>query len=155
VLITLVKTPGGVIPSSPRDAARLLKVGDGEALECEYVSASHSGMFHRKTMALFQTAFEFFQEHCPPLEWRGVPVNPSFDRFRKDLTILAGHYKPVYKIDGSVILVARSLAYKNCTDEEKARVYNDVLDAALEHVYKHCLDKAELGRIVEQLVAFG
>ena len=37
-------------------------------------------------------------ETMPDMNYRGQEVQPSFERFRKDLTILAGRFHPVWTV---------------------------------------------------------
>lgn len=74
----------------------------------------------------------------------------QFDRFRKDLTILAGFYGQTVRLDGSVRTEAKSLSYGNMDDEEFGRCYSALINAAIKHVFAGTKDPD----ILNQLYAF-
>src|SRR5205807_10626395 len=51
--------------------------------------------FFRKWWALVKLGYDYWSENVEAIEYKGERVTADFDRFRKDLTILAGHYHPV------------------------------------------------------------
>jgi hypothetical protein len=115
----------------------------------------HNLKFHQKLIMLFKFCFEAFEETLDAgVEYRGQLVKPSFDTFREQLTILAGHFEATFSIDGTTRLRAKSIAYGNRTDEEKERIFSDVLNAALRHVYKNSRSEEWLRNTIEQLLAF-
>lgn len=152
--IVLLRTNIGFIPASEQDAEKIRRVKLGSAVR---VKMRHQRNYKllQKTMVLFQCAYEHFCEYgLTNLEYKGEKVAPSFDRFRKDLTILAGHYIATYNIRGEVRLEAKSLSYAECAEEEALKVYNDVLTAAIKNVYKYKTTEENLKTMVDQLSAF-
>lgn len=152
--LVLQKTPSGAL--APADAATAdfvarLKLGAG--LKGDF-KRQRNVRFHRKAMALFTIAFDLWD--APQLEYRGQPVAKSFNRFRKDLTILAGHYEAVTNLRGEVRLEAKSLSFSNMDDTEFETVYRDVLNVAWDRVLKGrgYLSAADVDRAVEELLRF-
>lgn len=90
--------------------------------------------FHRKMFALFNVAFDLWSEHCTPVQYQGEPVAPNFDRFRKDLTILAGFYEPVFTIDGELRLEPKSLRFDSMDDFEFSQLYEVMIDTVIRKV---------------------
>ena len=89
--IMLVKTPGGAlapVDAEAREMVDKLKLGQGIQAS---VRRARNVRFHRKGMALFRLAYDVW-EPLTPLEYKGLPVAKDFERFRKDMTILAGFY---------------------------------------------------------------
>ena len=155
--IVAFKGPNNTLhPATEEDAARIAKykLGAGVRLKATKMS-EHNYKFHQKVIMLFRFCYEAFEERVDTgVEYRGQRVRPSFDTFREQLTVLAGHYDATYSIDGSVRLRAKSIAYSNATDEEKERIFSDVINAALRHVYDSQRDEQWLRGMVDQLLKF-
>lgn len=149
------KMPGGVlVPDNDETAEWLQKVKTGDVLGAEF-ARPRNYKFLKKTMVLFRVCFDHFTEHLDTgLEYRGMKVEPSFEMFRKQLTILAGHYIATYDIRGNVRLEAKSLSFASCSEEEAERIYSDVINAALKQVYRKGISEKELRRIVDDILAF-
>lgn len=151
----LTRTPSGALAPADAETAAFvgaLKVGQG--LRADVVRVRNMA-FHRKLFALFDYCFSVFEERLPPaLEYKGERVKASKTRFRKDLTILAGHYEPVYNIKGEVKLEATSLSFANCSEEHAEEIFSDVINAALKHILKGSINGDELRLIVDRLLAF-
>ena len=123
--IMLVKTPGGAlapVDAEAREMVDKLKLGQGIQAS---VRRARNVRFHRKGMALFRLAYDVW-EPLTPLEYKGLPVAKDFERFRKDMTILAGFYKAVYNARGEVRLEAESLRFSSMSEERFEEVFNAV-----------------------------
>lgn len=118
--------PGSFIPHNPDD----VQMCKGIELNRPYkfaVKIIHNWKFHRKLMALIRFAFY----NAPESKHK-----KSFDVFRNDLLVLAGHYEQVFSLNGKGFkLVAKSLKYSKMTDHEKQQVYNDVCQVILDRVF--------------------
>lgn len=150
------KMPGGLlVPDNDETAAYLQKIKTGAVLSGEFVQPRNY-KFLQKTMCLFQYCFDVFAEQMEEshLEYKGQKAEPSLDRFRHDLTILAGHYTATYDITGKVKLEAKSLSYGKCSEAEAERIYNDVINAALKQVFKLSMTEDELKTIVDQILGY-
>lgn len=144
---------GSLVPAFPGDSDKLSTLPKGRVFKATLVQPRNL-RFHRKGFALLQVAFELWAEGLPVgVEYKGEHVAPDFDRFRKDLTILAGFYEPHYDIRGNVRLTAKSLSFSSMDEEEFGRVYSALLDTVLAKVLKH-VDKDELEAAVERLIQF-
>lgn len=152
--LMLVKSPGGaLIPGDAQAQQFIAGLGVGKGLRGEFRRVRNP-LFHRKVFALFNLAFDMWE--APALEYQGLPVAKNFDRFRKDLTVLAGHYTATTNLRGEVRLEAKSLSFANMDDTEFAEVYRGILGVVWKHVaaahgYK---SPAELERVVEELLRF-
>lgn len=145
---------GSLRPSTEDDAEKLrtFKVGQGVRVK---LTKARNYKFLQKTMVLFQCAFDYFCEHgINAMTYRGQTVTASKERFRKDLTILAGHYTATYDIRGNVRLEAKSLSYANCSEEEAQAIYQSVITAALANVYRGSMTESELQDWVDRLLRF-
>ena len=130
------------------DAQKVLTgIKIGEGLYLEYKRARNVA-FHRKFFSLLRLAYD---------AWDPGDEHPkSFDAFRDDLLILAGHYDASYGIDGSVKLRAKSIAFASLDEAEFTKVYESVLDAVWDRIMRESgyADKAQVERNVNQLMGY-
>lgn len=150
----LTRTPSGALAPADAETAAFvgaLKVGQG--LRADVVRV-RSVPFHRKAFALFNLAFDMWE--APALEYKGEPVSKSFDRFRKDITILAGFYHTVVNLKGEVRLEADSLSFEQMSEERFAKCYKAILGVIWDKVLraKGYASPAEVDRIVAELLRF-
>lgn len=153
--LILAKTASGhFAPYGTESQEACAKVKMGQMLRGKF-TRMRNPQFHRKMMALYQTCYETFSEALGGgIEYRGELVKPSFTRFRHELTILAGHYVPVYNIKGEVKLEAKSISFASCSQEEAEEIFSDLINAALKHVYKERMTEPQLRKFVDDILAF-
>lgn len=134
-----------------REALAKLKAGQGVLVE---VKRARNVQFLRKFFALLNLAYDLWE--TVEKEYRGEPVRKNFERFRKDITILAGHYEPVFDINGQIRLVAKPINFADCTEEEFEQVYKGVLDVVWRRILKNADYKTpeDVDRAVNQLLGF-
>lgn len=144
-----------LIPADPaaEDFIRSLKVGGGATVEAK---KARNVRFHRKFFSLLQLAFDVWEPEGERI-WKDMPVRKDFERFREDITILAGHYDASYGVDGSIKLTAKSISFANCDDVEFERVYSGVLDVVWDKILKEAnfRSKEEVESVVCQLMEYG
>lgn len=150
------KGPGDVLVPVDENAKKLVAsvaFGDGFSVEAK---KARNIKFHRLFFALLNFAFDMWD---PPAEreFRGQPIQKNFERFREEVLILAGHYDPVYSLDGSLKLEAKSIAFANCDEHEFRGVYGAVLNVVWDRVFRgaHFRSKDEVEEVVRQLLAYG
>ena len=116
------------------------------------VSFPRNPKFHRKFFALLQVGFEAWE---PAFEVRvgGEPVGKNFERFRKDVTILAGFYEPAFSLDGTLELEAKSIAFANMDDAEFEKVYSAVANVLLSKVLRN-YTREDLDNHVNRIMDF-
>lgn len=144
---------GALLPDDEEAQAYIETKAVGKVLRADVVEPNNYE-FHKKLMKLFRISFDMFEQNLAPLRYKGQEVLTNFDRFREDLTIMAGHYTATYAIDGTVRLRAKSLSFGNCSQEEREKVYSDVIDAALKHVFKQSVSEAQLRKMVDDILGF-
>lgn len=111
--------------------------------------------FLQKMHCLIDLAYEHFTEYGDPdIQWKGVKVMPSKERFRKDMTILAGHYEPTFNVRGELRMEAKSWSFGKSTDTQREQIFSSLIDACLKNVYKHQLTEAELRQQVAAILDF-
>lgn len=143
--IDLVKHPGGVFsPASDSDLERLQRFKNGETYTAE-IKLTRNPSFHRKVFAFFNFCFAHWAADRAGLEH--MDEHSQFDRFRKDLTILAGFYEQTVRLNGEVRTEAQSLAFSNMDQEQFERCYSALINAAIKHVFAGTTDPAILNRL--------
>lgn len=150
----LTRTPSGALAPADAETAAFvgaLKVGQG--LRADVVRV-RSVPFHRKAFALFNYAFDLWD--APAAEFKGEPIAKCFDRFRKDITILAGYYETSVRLNGEIRIEAKSLAFDKMEADEFAECYKAILGVIWDKVLraKGYASPAEVDRIVAELLRF-
>ena len=143
--IDLVKHPGGIFsPVNDSDIERLHRFKNGETYTAD-IKLTRNPRFHRKVMAFFGFCFSHW---CAERAGLGsADETTQFNRFRKDLTILAGFYDTVTNIRGEVRAEAKSLAYAQMEQEEFERCYSSLINAAIKHVFAGTRDPNILNQL--------
>ncbi len=143
-----IKQAGGVlVPASDAEADKMTRYKTGEACEAE-IKLWRNPQFHRKVFAFFGFCFQYWSGDKAGLEH--MDEQSQFNRFRKDLTILAGYYEQTVRLNGEIRTEAQSLAYGNMEQEEFEKVYSALINAALKHIFGKTKDQ----NIINQLQAF-
>lgn len=117
-----------------------------------------NGAFFRKWWALVKLGYDHWSEAAATVEYRGQPVLPEFDRFRKDVTILAGFYRPVVNLKGEVRIEPESLKWANMSEETFGKLYDATIQVLLQRVFngKVCKEWTEqqLRNVAAQILEF-
>ncbi len=130
----MVRQPGGMLaPATDEDAEALRKIKAGAAVRVE-VRQIRNYKFLQKYMTLVKYAFDIWQETVPAQEYRGVPVQPNLKRFRSDLTIMAGHYDPVFNARGELRLEAKSVSFANMSEDDFEALYSSTINVVLQKI---------------------
>ena len=149
--IMVIKLQGGVIiPSLDDDAKKLERFKVGVPFSVT-VKQPRNSKFHRKFMAMLNIGYEAFEPD--EKEYKGMPVQKDFDRFRKDAVIAAGFYDLVSDINGNVKAQAQSISFASMDDEKFERVYSKVVDVLLQRVLKN-YTRGDLDAVVDQVLGF-
>lgn len=128
--INVYKMPGGVLAcASEYDIERINKFKTGEMYEID-IKYVRNPVFHRKVFAFFQYCFQYYVSHLEHLS-----EYAQFDKFRKDLTILAGYKEEYYSLDGSVRVEAKSLEFGKMDQDEFEECYQALIQAAIYHIF--------------------
>lgn len=128
----LTKTRSGFIPGDPQTETWFKKIKIGEDVRGNF-KRYRNPAFHRKYMALLNIAFDIWEPGEIDYKY-GVPEK-NFDRFRKDVAILAGFYEPVIRLDGSVRIEPKSISFANMDQDEFQELYSKTIDVLIKHVY--------------------
>lgn len=145
---------GWLVPASQETQVRMNKIKAGTVVHAT-IKQVRSYKFLQKLFVMLKLVFDMWSETCPKQEYKGRQVMPNFDRFRSDLTILAGFYEPIYRIDGTLILKAKSIAFANMSAEEFEEFYSTIIDTVLQKVLGHLkMTREDLDNSVDQILAF-
>ncbi|MGI4938054.1 MAG: DUF1367 family protein [Janthinobacterium lividum] len=149
--IILMKTPGGaLVPADAQAAEYIAKLKLGVGVRAKVVRVNNPA-FHRKMFALFNIAFDAWEPG--EKEYKGVKVEKEFDRFRKDVTIMAGFYETSIDLRGEVRLAAKSLNFASMEQEERERVYSAVINVVLGKILTN-YTREDLDAVVDRVLEF-
>ena len=145
---------GALIPMDDVEAAKLKKLKTGGVVRAT-IEQMRNGPYFRKWWALAKFAFDVASETVEPMEYRGQPVQPDFERFRKDLTILAGFYRPVFNARGEMRIEAESLKWSTMTEDRFDALYSATINAVLQKVLHNSkFTEAEIRAHVDRVMLF-
>ena len=145
---------GSLYPADDESAEALRRVKAGNVIDAEWHSPVNA-RFRRKWWALARFAFDVWAETMPAQEFHGHPVLPDFQRFRKDLTIAAGFFRPVWNIKGELRVEAESLKWSSMDEERFEALYSATIDAILRKIIPHAgYDEERLRAAVDTALGF-
>lgn len=147
--IYCVKQAGVLVPSTEEDAEQLNKIAAGKVVSVE-VKQTRNYQFHQKFFAALNLGFDAFD---PQATHKGEPVQKSFDRFRKDVIILAGYYDNVANIKGEVRAEAHSISFGSMSQERFEEVYNAVVNVLLTRVLRN-YTRSDFDKVIQELIKF-
>lgn len=119
---------GGLWPSTDMEEEKMTRFKTGEIYEIE-IKQSRNNKFHGKVFRFLNFVFKFWR--------KGFELHDEhvqFDRFRKDLTILAGYRREVFNYKGDLRLEAQSISYSSMSQDEFEGFYNALINASIKHV---------------------
>lgn len=149
-LMLLRTIDGALRPATAPDVEVIARLSHGKAYGCT-LKTLRNGRFHRKVFALLTLMFDQLPRTTGT--YHGQVFEQSFERFRKEAIILAGHYSVEVTGSGDIRFEAVSISYANCPQELIEEIYSDLINFALRKL-SHYPDAAALDRIVEQLLDF-
>lgn len=131
--VFLTKTMSGALVPMDQETEAFKRFKAGSVIRCE-VKEMRNGRFFRKWWALAKVGFDLWTETMPGVEYKGVEIEPSFDRFRKDLTVLSGYYDPVFNVRGEVRMEPKSLKWSSMDEVEFAELYQKTLTTIISKI---------------------
>ena len=132
---------------------RLMDLEPGEFAVIEFV-IPRNAKFHRKFFSMLNFAFDSWEPGRMRKTYKGKEVSKNFERFRKDVLILAGFYDQTFDLKGRMKLEAHSISFSNMDDAEFEAVYSAVASVILEHVLTGYSGREELDRVVDQMMGY-
>lgn len=153
--VYLIKGPKGALLPADDEQAELLSKIPQSALIKVSLSRVRNPKFHRKYFALLGYAYAMWQDTQEPREYKGSPVVTSFERFRDEVTIMAGHYEAIYSITGELRLQAKSVSFARMDEAAFERFYSNVIDVLLQKVlHNDRMTPEKMRAYVDQVLAF-
>ena len=150
--IQLTKTLSGMIPADPKTDDWYRKIKLGSVVHSDFKQMRNAA-FHRKLFALFNLAYEYWEPEEIDTKW-GKPEK-SFETFRKNLTILAGHGHLVFNIDGTYKMEADSLSFGSMTQETFDSLYENILTVVMRKIpVLNKLNEDEIEDLVNKVLEF-
>ena len=151
--ILLTKTAQGyLLPLNEEEGDKIRKYKVGGTIKADVVEMRNARFF-RKWWALVKLAFDISSETAPQHEYKGQRVLPDFERFRKDVTILAGFCRPVFNARMELRLEAESLKWGSMTEDRFDKLYSATIDAILQKIIPHTgYDRETLMKMAENVV---
>jgi hypothetical protein len=138
--IRLVKEGAYLAPFDSESEEWLNIKYDGQYFTCDIVTPRNYE-FHKKFFALLNISFPNWNPK--PVKTKFGKPEKDFETFREDVTILAGYYTQSYRLDGSVIVNAKSISFAAMDGEE----FNKFYDKAIGVIIKHVL----VGKTIEEV----
>lgn len=155
--LLFTKASTGLIPACEEASDWLRKKKLGATILVE-PREPRNGAFFRKWWALVKLGYDYWSESVATIEYKGEPVRPEFDRFRKDVTISAGFYHPVVNLKGEIRIEPESLKWASMSEERFTQLYDATIQVLLQRVFngKVCptWSEAELRSVAEQILQF-
>jgi hypothetical protein len=132
-ILCLRTASGAFVPLDDDEAEKIKRIKAGSVTRLTAVQVRNGG-FHRKYFALVKIAFDLWAERQPAIEYKGQPVKPEKDRFRRDLLILCGFYRPVFAVNGEMRLEAESISFASMTQGRFEAVFSQTINVVLEKI---------------------
>lgn len=149
--IVLQKMPNGWANANEEaeELHRATKLG--QYVHADFRRMRNSG-FHRKFFALLNIAFDAW-EPGKVTSKHGVPEK-NFERFRKDLIILAGRYHVVVRLNGETAIEPESISFGKMDQDEFEKLYSAVIDVILKRIPTLGSSRENIDNLVEKVLAF-
>ena len=112
--------------------------------------------FFRKWWKMIQFAYDHFEpSELTGKRFEGITPEKNLERFRKDVTILAGHYKQSIRLNGECLVEAKSIAWAKMSEEQFGEFYKASFNVIWDRVFiKIYCNEKELEDILYELNSF-
>lgn len=155
--LLFTKGVSGLVPACEESKDWLAKKKLGATIMVE-PREMRNGAFFRRWWALVKLGYDYWSECAQTVQYKGENVLPEFERFRKDVTILAGHYHPVVNVKGEVRIEADSLKWASMDEDTFGKLYDKTIQVLIQRVFNGEITKAwteeELRSVVDQVLEF-
>ena len=124
---------GALIPASEEDADALKRFRVGGIINAE-ISQMRNYEFFKKWFKLVRVTYDLWVELSEMPTYKGEKIQPNFEKFRKDLTIMTGHSNMVVNFRLEVSAEAKSIAWGSMKEDEFQKLYSATINAVLNKV---------------------
>jgi len=156
IKVRLLKTPHGLVSADDESSALLADLKTGTTLNAQITEMRERSLKNfRRWWALVEIAFNAWNETDHRQEYNGMTVEPNMERFRKDVTILTGHYEASVNLKGEVRLDAKSISFGAMSEEAFEQFFSKTIDVILTKILpRGRFDEKTLRDLVEKIVRF-
>lgn len=153
--LSFIKTVGGLFAPYGEDSQKAMaKLKPGQLIGGDF-AATRNYEFHKRYFALLGLLFEIWSESAPKEQYKGEDILPDFERFRKDVAIMAGHYRPVWALNGELRLEAESISFARMDETRFEELYSKTINVGLAKILKPgSMTEEQLRNRVDQLMEF-
>ena len=148
----MVKLGTGLFAPADEDSGDVLRIIPIGTVVKMVFSLPRNYRFHKKAMALMKYGFE--QWNPPELMWRGEKAIKSFDEFRANVLIMAGHRSVVVTLSGETRVRAKSIAFSAMNEAEFSDLYQRILDVIWARVLSATHTEADRDRVLANLMEY-
>ena len=146
-----IKTPSGLYPSTETDKELLKEFKLGQGVRIKLTKVRDRELWqHRKYFALLNFAYDCWE---PEAEYKGLPVEKEFTRFRHDIAIAAGFSKMVINIKGEVRAEADSISFHNMDQATFEKLYEATVDVVLKYILKN-YQREDVDYVINELMEY-
>lgn len=149
--IVLTKTVNGQLTPIDQQAIDFIgkmKIGTGVTVT---IKKHRNPKFHAKYFSLLSLAFESWDPGIK--EYKGMPAQKNFDRFRKDIAIAAGFHDLVVNIKNEVRAEAKSINFSSMDDDEFSSLYSATINVILARILTN-YSREDLDATVEKILGY-
>ena len=123
----------------------------GQPVELE-IRVGTDNQLRRRWFKLLKFAFDYYEPSPLP---NGIVPIPNFNRYRSELTIMAGYYTQRFLPDGSVVVEAQSTATDKMSAEDFADLYRKTNQILIDRILAaKGFTQQAVDAAVEQLLRF-
>lgn len=152
--VAFIRLPNGDLrPMDDEALAATKRWKTGDVIRGDFAKM-RNGRFFRKWWALITVGFGLWQESGARAEHNGQEILPNIEKYRKDTTIMAGHYHTVLNVRGELRLEADSISFSNMTEETFESLYSATIDAILRQAHNTGLDEETLRGWADSIMEF-
>ena len=152
-VLHLRRIPQGFVPDTDEDWEACSRFKLGAVVKADVVNPRNLRFF-RKWFALVKVGFDLWEETGVAAIYKGEQIRPSFDRFRKDVTILAGFHHAVINVNGELRLEADSIAFGSMDEDTFENLYNATLTTIVHKVMRGRISEERLREMAERVEEF-
>ena len=153
LLMLFDRRSNALVPADSGEAQAIAELEHSPGVLKVRVTQSRTNKFHRKGMGLFRFLFNLWEP--ADMVAAGIPVKKDFDSFRENLTIQAGFFRQVFRVDGGFEIKAESLAWGSMDQTRFSAVFNAVIDVGLRLLPNMAtMSREQVDAGVEELLRF-
>lgn len=149
--VYFTKTLSGMVPVDPQSKDWYDKQKIGAILSGEFKKVRNY-RFLKKYFSLLTIGFNNWTPG--EIDSRYGKPEKNFERFRADLTILAGYYETTIRLDGSVRVEPKSISFAGMEEEDFAELYSKTIDVLIKYVYGSEMTPEEMDGLVMKYLEF-